>query len=333
MAQLGSALRSGRRGRGFKSRLPDKPLIKWSLTNTMHPAALKLKRSLSGRVRSLLSGSSSPRFVPDPVISGLFPSESIVRKVHADGAMLVGGIRALLLQSLHPVSMQAVADHSDYKHDSFGRLKRTVEFLGITTYGDKAAARSQIEKVKTIHNRVNGTIKGTTQTYSANDPHLLAWVHATEVDSFLTTFLLFGRDKISASDQDLYVEEMGVVARELGYLNPPQTKDELAELIESFLPELKATPESKEAAFFLYNFPFPGIFTPRVYQVLFAAAADTLQPWARSIHQFYEPGLVLRKTRYGFSLGLIRLLGWALRVDEQEMKDILEKSALNSLVF
>ena len=120
-----------------------------------------------------------------------FDEDRPVRTVHADASMFVGGLRALLLQSLHPLAMAGVAEHSDYRGDPWGRLQRTSTFLAVTTFGTAADAQRAVDKVRGIHRRVHG-VAPDGRAYSADDPHLLEWVHIAEVDSFLLAHRLYG---------------------------------------------------------------------------------------------------------------------------------------------
>src|SRR5512132_4374623 len=106
----------------------------------------------------------------------LFAEGSPIRTVHADAAMFIGGLRALLLQSLHPLAMAGVAEHSDYRGDPWGRLQRTSTFLAVTTFGPAAEAQRAVDRVRGIHQRVHG-IAPDGRPYHASDPHLLEWVH------------------------------------------------------------------------------------------------------------------------------------------------------------
>jgi uncharacterized protein (DUF2236 family) len=105
-----------------------------------------------------------------------FGEDRPIRRVHADASMFVGGLRALLLQSLHPLAMAGVADHSDYRGDPWGRLQRTSTFLAVTTFGPADEAQRAVDKVRGIHRRVRGVAPDGTP-YEASDPHLLEWVH------------------------------------------------------------------------------------------------------------------------------------------------------------
>ena len=223
---------------------------------------------------------------------------------------MVGGIRALLLQSLHPVAMYAVSEHSEFRSDALARLRRTVYFLGTTTYGNTEEAAAALEGVRNIHKTVVGvTPEGV--PYSASDPHLLSWVHATEVDSFLTAYLIYGRRrKRNLADPDAYTAEMAVIAEELGAHDPPRSSSELQSVLESFRLELADTALSREATEFLCNFPF-GRGARLAYAVLFAAAADSLPDWAKELHGF-KPRRVSRIPLRTAARVLVRALGWAL---------------------
>ena len=142
-----------------------------------------------------------------------FTPEDPVWRVHADAAMFPGGIRALLLQSLHPLAMAGVAGHSGFKGDPWGRLQRTSEFLATTTFGTIEHAEQQIARVRSIHERVRGKAADG-RPYTASDPHLLRWVHITEVDSFLTAFQRYAAEPLTDAEAALYVEQAAVVRTE-----------------------------------------------------------------------------------------------------------------------
>lgn len=124
--------------------------------------------------------------------AGLFGPGSITWRIHAHPAMLIGGLRSLIVQALNPLSMAGVAQHSNYKDDSWGRLMRTTDYVMTTTYGDTAAAERQVKIVKTIHERVKGVDGFTGLPYSANDPKLLLWVHCSQIDAFIAAYRAYG---------------------------------------------------------------------------------------------------------------------------------------------
>ena len=116
---------------------------------------------------------------------GLFGPGSVTWRVHADPMFAVAGLRALILQALHPIAMQAVDAHSLYHEDVWGRLTRTAEYVAVTTYGTVGEALTAAARVRSVHSQVTGrTADG--RPYAADDPALLAWVHCCLVDSFLT---------------------------------------------------------------------------------------------------------------------------------------------------
>jgi uncharacterized protein (DUF2236 family) len=194
--------------------------------------------------------------------------------------MFPAGIRALLLQSLHPLAMAGVAAHSGYRADPWGRLQRTSEFIATTTFGTIEHAERQISRVRAIHRRVRG-VAPDGRPYAASDPHLLRWVHLTEADSFLTAFQAFGVQRLTDDEADQYVEQTGVVARALGVIDPPTTVGALRQGIEDYRPELASTPAAREAArFFLIHPPLPLAARPG-YAALAAGAVALLPGWAR----------------------------------------------------
>lgn len=209
-----------------------------------------------------------------------FGPEEPIRIVHGDASMFVGGLRALLFQSLHPLAMAGVATHSDYRADPWGRLQRTSDFLVATTFGPAEQAERAVEIVHRVHERVTGTASDG-RPYAANDPHLLRWVHVAEVDSFLTAFNRHGAQKLSPEMQDRYVANTAVIARALGSETPPESVAELREQLRAFRPELRGTPEARQGAqYLLFKAPLPPAGLA-VYGVLAAAAVALLPVWAR----------------------------------------------------
>lgn len=208
-----------------------------------------------------------------------FGPERPIRAVHADSSMFVGGIRAILLQSLHPLAMAGVAQHSDYRDDPWGRLQRTADFLARTTYGTVTQAEDACRRVQAVHEHVVGFAPDG-RPYAASDPHLLTWVHVAEVDSFLSAYQRYGAKRLDLAGCDDYVADMAVVARTLGVPHPPTSLAELRASLRSFGPELRATREAREAARFMLAPPLPlTVRTP--YSVLAVAALGLLPLRAR----------------------------------------------------
>lgn len=240
-----------------------------------------------------------------------FTEADPIWQVHADTSMFIGGIRALLLQSLHPVAMLGVIENSAFRDDPWGRLQRTSTFLAVTTYGTIPNAERSIEIVKAIHRRVTGVTPAGVP-YRADDPHLLMWIHAAGVDSFLACYQSFGDRRLSPAAADSYVQQSGVVAERLGVVNPPQSVAELAEVLESFRPELGASQPAKEAAEFLLTDPPMAGLERAGYWVLAAGAVSTLPAWVRSELRLPTLPITDRALVRPLARSATRTLRWAL---------------------
>ena len=209
-----------------------------------------------------------------------FSVDRPVRQVHSDCAMFVGGIAAVLLQSVHPLVMAAVADHSGYRSDPWGRLQRTSYFVAATTFATPGHAHAATAKVRAIHQHITGTAPDG-RPYAASDPHLLRWVHVAEITAFLGAYTVYGGEPLGQARRDAYVADMARVATEMGVPDPPRTQAEVAATLDRYRPELAGTPQAREAArFLLFKPPLPLILRP-VYGGLGAAAVSLLPRWAR----------------------------------------------------
>lgn len=255
------------------------------VSDAVSGAVEPLRRQVAEAIRVRIAGSQSDA---DARVSELldvvgprwFEPGTPVWVVHSDVAMFAGGLRALLLQSLHPLAMAGVAGHSDYRHDPWGRLQRTGEFVARTTYGTRAQGEAACAVVRSVHERVRGTAPDG-RPYSAADPHLLTWVHIVEVESFLLAHLRYGRIELASPERDLYVAQMAEVARVLGVPDPPESVAELRAAVASYRPELTSTREARQGARFLLSPPDVPFMARAPYALLFAAAATLLPVWAR----------------------------------------------------
>ncbi|MET9677917.1 oxygenase MpaB family protein [Streptomyces sp. NPDC006482] len=209
-----------------------------------------------------------------------FTPDRPVRTVHADASMYVGGLAALLLQSLHPAAMAAVWAHSGFQGDPWGRLQRTSTFLAVTTFGTAQDAEQAVQRVRNAHALVSGTTSDGV-AYRASDPSLLAWVHTAETYCFLQAYQRYGRCPLSSDQQDSYVEDMASVARRLGAAHPPLTTAALAGSLDDWRGELRTTKESSATARYLMTAPPLPRMARLPYALLAAAAVDLLPSWAR----------------------------------------------------
>lgn len=176
-----------------------------------------IKGLIAGQIRSLVgSGRPPTEYLNPPRDPGLFGPNSMVWEIHRDfTSMMIGGISSLILQAQHPLALAGVWDHSNFRQDLRGRLKRTAYFIAATTYGGKDMAMAAIKRVKTIHDHLRGTLPDG-RTYWVSDPKLLYWVHLTEASSFLNAYETFMDRSLDRSRKDQYFSEMSIIAKALG---------------------------------------------------------------------------------------------------------------------
>ncbi|MFH8802051.1 oxygenase MpaB family protein [Streptomyces sp. NPDC017936] len=222
------------------------------------------------RNRARIHGTPGPRW---------FGPERPVRRVHGDASMFIGGLSALLLQSLHPLAMAAVAAHSGFRGDPWGRLQRTSTFLATTTYGTADHAQRACDQVRAVHERIHG-VTADGEPYRASDPHLLGWVHVAEVDSFLRAHQRYGLRPLSADECDGYVADTARVAVALGIPDPPRSRAELTERLAAYRPELRAGAQARDTARYLLLDPPVPLAARLPYGVLAANAVSLLPDWA-----------------------------------------------------
>lgn len=240
-----------------------------------------------------------------------FAPDRPIRRVHGDAAMFVGGLRALLLQSLHPLAMAGVAGHSGYRGDPWGRLQRTSTFLAVTTFGTAADAAEMVERVRAVHERVRGRAADG-RPYAASDPHLLRWVHLAEVDSFLRAYQRYGAEPLDRHDRDGYVTDTARVARALGVPDPPRTEVGLRRQLADYRPELVGSHEARAAARFLLLRPPLPVVARVPYALLGGAAVGLLPPWARwPLRVPYLPVTEATVVRLA-GAGIVGTIRWAM---------------------
>jgi uncharacterized protein (DUF2236 family) len=275
-------------------------------------------QDVAGRVRRRIGAAIAERVAGPPDAArprlggeGWFAAGRPVRQVHGDASMFAGGIAALLLQSLHPLAMAAVAGHSGYRGDPWGRLQRTSYFLAVTTFGQASDAQQAIARVRAVHRQITGTAADG-RPYAASDPRLLTWVHIAETDSFLRAHARFGAHPLDQAGRDGYVADMARIGAGLGVPDPPVTEAELAARISACRPELAATPDARDAARFLLLHPPLPVIARAPYAVLAAAAVSLLPGWAR--RQLRLPRLPVAETVLVRPAGhaMIHAIRWAI---------------------
>lgn len=271
---------------------------------------MALKQAIGGRVRGLVGSTELDLTRPegDP---GLFGPGSATWAVHGDfTSMMIGGICSLLLQMLHPAAMAGVWDHSDFRRDMLGRLKRTAQFVTVTTYGSTAAAEELIARVARIHHHVKGTLPDGTP-YVASDPVLLEWVHAAEIDSFLRAHLRYRDPGMTVARQDAYVAEMARIAHALGAPDVPTTRAALSAYLAAMRPALRADERTRGVVRLLVRRPSPSLLNAPANVLMMRAGIELLPPWAARMHGLALPGATRPAIRLG-ALGVGGLMRWAL---------------------
>lgn len=239
------------------------------------------RRLLRKKILAVLSHEGeSPDYDAPVGDTGLFGPDSVTWKVHADfPCMMAGGLGALMLQTLHPLALAGVWDHSDFRGDILGRLRRTVAFVSRTTYAPRAPAEQAIEHVRHIHHHVKGRAADG-RVYSADDPHLLNWVHCAESWCFLRACRMYGHTPLPAAWQDRYLAETAVIAESLGARDVPKTVADLETFFRDVREELVFDARVREVMHVLHAIELPIPMARLGRGLFFGAAAALLPDWA-----------------------------------------------------
>lgn len=261
------------------------------------------------------SKADAPSFVRAPGEAGLVPVGGAAWAVHGDfAAMMIGGVAALLTQMLHPAAAAGVWDHSNFRADMTGRLKRTAQFIAGTTYGSTAFADGMIGRVRRIHDRVGGTLPDGT-AYAANDPAVLTWVHVAGADAFLRAYVRYRDPGLAPAAQDRYYAETAEVARRLGASDVPVDRRGVAAYLRAVQPQLAATERSREIArVVLASAPSVPGAAAAATRVMMDAGVDLLPDWAAALHGLKVPPLRRPLVRAG-AQGISAVLRAALAHD------------------
>ena len=278
---------------------------------SLAPPAEFLRRRIAGEVVAFFNDAEKGQ---QPIVSSdraLIPRGSVAWRVHGDvTGMMVGGIAALLIQMLHPKALAGVWDHSDFRKNMHGRLRNTARFIAVTTYGDRDEAVAAVERVRRIHDHVQGVLPDG-QTYDANDPRLLAFVHLAGSAMFLAGWRRFGEPGMSLADRDAYWAEVAPVARLLGADPVPTADGEAQALLRGFIPELRADERSRTVRDIILRAPPQKLRALPVQALLMQSAVDLLPTWARRLHELRSSGIGAMGLGAA-TYGLAKTLRWAL---------------------
>ena len=268
-----------------------------------------VRRALVRQVRATFNDSAKGER-PIPVSDqALFAPGSVIRRVHGDvTSMMVGGVAALLTQMLHPNALGGVWDHSNVEADMIGRLRRTARFIAVTTYGHRDQALHAIDRVKRIHDQVEGNLADGTH-YRAADPRLLAWVHVAGAINFLDGWRRYAEPGMSRSEQDRYFAESAEIALLLGADPVPRSRLEAERLVADFRSELRADARTRAFRELVLKAPAASRAEAPVQTLLMSAAVDLMPDFARTLHGLRRP--LLQPVIRGATFGMAHALRWA----------------------
>src|SRR4051812_31462584 len=193
---------------------------------------------------------------------------------------LIGGMRALVIQSMHPLAMAGVAQHSDYRNRALDRLRRTSAYVAAGVFGDTATAQKAARRVRRIHARVRGIDPVTGRSYSADDPETQVWVHAVEWHSFLAAYRAFGRP-LSPEEEDRYFAEGVRIAALVG--TPPELVPDSAQAMREYFASVRGqlcvSASARDAMAFVLHPPLTReLLAFQAPLRVFAGAAHALVP-------------------------------------------------------
>ena len=275
----------------------------------------RLQSALARRFVRLLSGSETGKppwlaQVAEGDEPGLYLPNQAPWIVHADFATLVGGVRALLMQALHPGSLTGVRQHSRYKDDPLGRLAGTIRWLTVTTFGPMTSNQKEANRVNRLHTRVSGEYKtstGEARAYQAADKDLLLWVHVAFMDSFLRAHQNYSKREIPGG-ADEYVRLWAESVKPLGLEVAPMNEDELLETLRSFDSQLVVTDETRDVIKWIKNPPLPTLAKPFYRLFFFAALASMPENYQRLIGERALPLWFVKSQ----TTNLLRLMRFAI---------------------
>ncbi|MFK3800285.1 MULTISPECIES: oxygenase MpaB family protein [unclassified Pseudomonas] len=243
---------------------------------------------------------------------GLFGPQAVCWQVHGDfPSMLIGGICALMLQMLHPRVLAGVWDHSNFREDMMGRLRRTGQFISGTTFGSTHDATWLIDKVRNIHSQISGiALDGS--PYKADDPELLTWVHVAEVSSFMAAHLRYLNPDLSSADQDRYYAETAKIAEHLGAANVPTSASRIADYLQRMRPHLSCDERTHEVLRVLRNAPAPSRMARPMGHLMMQAGIELLPEWASGMFDIHMGSFKRGMIRTGINR-TAPILRWAVR--------------------
>jgi uncharacterized protein (DUF2236 family) len=239
------------------------------------------------------SAAALVRGIPDePADDGFFGPASVAWRISGDLSAPVAGLRALMIQALHPLAMAGVDQHSDWRADPVGRLAATSAYLATITFGERASAERVAAHVRRVHEQVTGVDHETGQPYAAGDPALLLWVHAALVDSNIAAREMFGTP-LTPEDADRYIEEMVVAAQLVGVPAElvPDNAPALGRYLARVQPQLLCSAAARESMAYLLDPPGLDDEVAEIWQDIREATLIALPGFARQMYGYTAPEL------------------------------------------
>ena len=269
------------------------------------------KARIVGQVRALFNDQARGEAPVERSAAAMFSPDAVIGRVHGDVvSMMVGGVAALLLQMLHPAVLAGVWDHSNFRTDMLGRLRRTARFIAVTTYGERTDAEAVIARVRAVHAHIAGTLPNGTP-YRADDPALLAWVHVSEAWCFLAAWQRFGDRRLGMAEQDAYYAAFAEVGELLGAASLPRDRAGTDRYLQTMRQQLVADARTREVArFVLEQTPANPLALP-VQRIVMQSAVDLLPEWARRMHGLAGSPALMRPVVTAGTRNLARTLRWA----------------------
>ena len=285
-----------------------------------NPAEL-LRRRVVSDVRAIFNDAGKGETPVRMSDDALFARGSVIWRVHGDvTTMMAGGIAALLMQMLHPLALAGVWDHSKFRDDMVGRLRRTARFIAVTTYGERRTAEAAIARVRLVHDQIAG-VRADGTPYAASDPRLLAWVHVCEATCFLNSWMRYGEPAMSRADQDRYFAQSAVVARLLGADPVPATRAAADALLGEMRGDLLVDTRTRDVARLILNQRPPDARGAIAQSLVSDAAVSLLPTWARRMHGLPASPLKQPLVQLG-TFGMASALRWAFAGEYRAKSEI-----------
>ncbi|MFC0267172.1 oxygenase MpaB family protein [Kushneria aurantia] len=243
---------------------------------------------------------------------GPFPRDGLVRNIHGDFTpMMCGGISALLLQMLHPLALAGIWDHSGFRRDMIGRLRRTSDFIATTSFGTFEQAEQAIDRVRRVHAQVRGHAADG-RPYAAADPDLLVWVHVAEMSRFMAGQLRYRNSGLSRAEQDRYFFETACIAEALGARNVPDSRAAVDDYLHHMRGELVCDERTRDVVRVLLEAPPRNLLLRPAGALYMRAGIDLLPDWAAQMLDLRMSNLQRQAVRAGIK-GAMPLVSRAVR--------------------